>query len=64
MIMEIFLSSGIVWQIWEDSIRTRESATGRVIMRRKKCGGKWQDWLTAANNLDASRRFRLERANL
>lgn len=51
MICEIFLPSGVVWQVWEQHIRTRSVRFGRVIMPRRWCGGDWREWLTTARNI-------------
>jgi hypothetical protein len=48
--LTIFLPSGITWECADGAIRTRQTATGQIIMPMRRCSGGAETWLAAARN--------------
>lgn len=49
--LTIFLPTGVQWECANNAIRSRDSRTGRIIMRSRKVNGPATSWITAAHNL-------------
>lgn len=46
--LTIFFPSGTCWECADGAIRTRQTRTGAVVMRARKCSGEAWTWLRAA----------------
>lgn len=49
--LSIFLPSGVTWECADGAIRTRRTATRRLIMRTRVAEGPAVSWLASARSL-------------